>query len=177
MEARSSAPLPAVAGLMAARVGQRLARHELEASESLKPSAIDTVVAYRVPSLIGAVLVAPLESDVAIRLRDLLEQRLGAFAWENSPDVVLPLRKYGFLHASIAAPPDTSRDRVMWLELAGTVQVVGGVAAGDRDWSDVRPMSASDRLDVPLEGPIEVRIDVATYSDQRFLGVGVPFYA
>jgi hypothetical protein len=165
------------AGALAGRTGRPYGRARLAESEFLEPDTVGTTRAYPVPALIGAVLAAPTEADLPTALEALLRERVTTFDWRVELTIDGPLRKYGFLHTSIRAPSDGRHDDQMWLELAGYVVVLGGASVAAGQWLDVRPPSAAERLDTALAGPIEISITVATFSNTRYLGVGVPLYS
>jgi hypothetical protein len=169
---------PPVGGAMARRTGRPYTRSELALSEYLAPRELDGVRAFPVPSLVGAQLAAETEAELPAALEALLGRRLCVADWHVAPGIEGPLRKYGLLHTSIAAPPDERRHEAMWLEITGDLVVLGGQPLGDgSDWWEVRQWDATTRLDTALAGPIEIRISSATYSNHLHTGVGVPFYS
>jgi hypothetical protein len=168
---------PPVGGAMARSAGRPYSRARLADSESIEPDAVDGIRAYPVPALVGVILAAPTEAELPGALEALLRLRVCAFDWRVEPRISGPIRKYGLLHTSLDAPIDERRGEPMWLELAGDVVTVGGVPVDGRAWMDVRSMPPSALLGAALPGPIEIRIAVATYSNTRYPGVGVPFYS
>jgi hypothetical protein len=168
-----------VGGLLAERTGRPYSRAQLAESEYVRREEIDATRAYPVPALLGFVVAVPTEADLPAALETALRERVCAFDWRVESRIVDALRKYAIFHTSIDAPVDERRGEPMWLELAGDLLMFDGEPIGDRRWFDIRPMGAraDDELATALPGPIEVRINVATYSNNRHPGVGVPFYS
>lgn len=162
-------------GRLCGQAGAPHDRAALEASEFLLPEQVDSIKAYSVPGLVGVSIVAPDEDDLYGAIESMLLERVCDFGWHVQPRIEAPLRRYGLLHTSLAAPPDDGMGP-MWLELAGTVLALGGVQVAPRSWFEIYPFDLHGPYDEPLPGPIEVRIDVATYANDRYPGVGVPPY-
>jgi hypothetical protein len=176
-----------VTGLMADRIGAQYSTAQLLAAEEYpeyltdaQREAVTTTRAFPVTSLVGARLEADDEGDVAGQLEALLRYRCPGFDWQIERDLHGPLRKYGILHTSIAAPPDETTSQPMMVELSGSVIQLAQHDLDDENgttWIDLRLWGkSSDERDVPISEPMTLRIDAATYANVPFPGIGVPFY-
>ena len=136
------------------------------------------VRAWPVPRLLGAPVAASDEAGLARVLETLLWDRLPGIDW-RVPEISLgPLRKYGMLHTSVAAPVDETTGQPMALEIYGDVILLDGRSTSGQWWT-VRGLGIAEfftTLDRPLAGTLDIRIDVATYANVCFPGFGVPFY-
>jgi hypothetical protein len=167
--------------------------------ESLARSPLQYVRAWRVPRLIGMIIECEREEDVAASLVGTLATAMPGTDWQlvvttssvhrgdstlilRVGDVTGPLRRYGILHALVDAPPDATTGQPMVLELSGVVTQAGHfhwdpfTSSWHERLSGVALPPHVDRSEVPLEGPLKIRIDGATYSNTTHLGVDVPFY-
>jgi hypothetical protein len=143
----------------------------------------DRVVAYPVPALQGELLTFEGHAAVERGIRELLESKTPGIDWWVPAHWEAPLLKYQFIHGSLAAPPHPVTGQAMSLEVYGRVIRTGGVTLDSPDgkaWQEAWRVHyhGAGPEDGPLDlaGDTSVRIEVATYANLRFPGVGVPFY-
>ena len=174
-----------VSGLMAPFLGDQYSIEQLsetdnfECASNEERDAIAAIRAFPVTSLIGAQLHANNESDLATELGALLRRCCPGIEWQLDRDLSGPLRKYGLLHTSLVAPPDDTTGQTMALEVfANTIQL------GTHDFTDpnapswilLRYESGVPDWDRPIDEPLTLRINAATYANVSYPGIGVGFY-
>jgi hypothetical protein len=147
-------------GAMAPFLGNRfsMTRLDNEFVEDDERDFLALIRAYPVVSLIGALLSANDELDLRDSLEALLGQHCAGLGWHVRRDVSGPLRKYGILHTSVAAPADETTGQPMALEVfARPAQI--GVAS----WVALRrERYQDDYTDAPVDEPIELQMRAAT---------------
>ncbi len=167
---------------MAPYLGPTLTAREIARSASnlsgVTRSALMWIRAWRVPRLYGRSIECATEQLVGPSLEALLAAALPGMHWQwRIDEVAPPLRKYGILHALLSAPIDETTGAPMALEVCGEVVRAGTYQLGrDMSFFAGRYASTQDPHDMPLSGPIEIRIHGAAYSNVAWLGVDVPFY-
>lgn len=177
-----------VSGLMARFLGDQYSIEQLSDTEDFEyyskeeQDAIAAIRAFPIKSLIGAELHANGESDLAIQLGALLRQCCPGVEWQVDRDLSGPLRKYGLLHTSLAAPSDDTTGQTMALEVfANTIQLGDHdfAAPGAETWMGLQIERYPGRLEyaeAPIDEPLTLRIKAATYANVSYPGVGVGFY-
>jgi hypothetical protein len=156
-----------VVGLLAKVLGPRL-------------EVAPLIRAYQVLPLIGATFSCDRDSELANAIEALLAERCPGFDWrlEREARLSAPLRKYGIIHTSIAAPPDETTGQPMALELLAEVVRVGRDATGPgARWIDGwRSRHGDDYGRVEVAEPFELAIRAATYANVCYPGIDVPLY-
>jgi hypothetical protein len=174
-----------VTGLMARFLGDQYSIEQLSETDDFEHSskeerdAIASIRAFPVKSLIGAQLHASNESDLATQLGALLRHCCPGVEWQLDHDLGGPLRKCGFLHTSLAAPPDDTTGQTMALEVFGDTIQLGTHDFTDPNapsWILLRYESGVSDWDTPIDEPLTLRIKAATYANVSHPGVGVGFY-
>lgn len=139
------------------------------------PTDIGRLTAWPVPALKGARVLVESVDGIAVAVRQLLADALPGIDWWVFEDWAGPFKKYGYLHGCLPAPPNLFTGEPTSLELCGEVE--GEFAPGTEAWRD--RLSLAGRTDYSVMAtdlPAVVRVDVATYSNMRYPGVGVPEY-
>ena len=140
-------------------------------------AAAERLTAWSVPALQGATLDVQGVDAIADAVRDVLAKTLPGLDWWVPQHWSGPFEKYGILHGSIPAPPNPATGEAMAIELYGLAEDV--LEPGTRPWFDqleqrLRRGDVDDVVAVAM--PTRVRINVATYSNLMYPGIGVPFY-
>jgi hypothetical protein len=165
------------AGRMVPFLGSMLDRDGLESETFLDwPMVVPLVRAWPIDSLSGAVFSAGAEHDVGNALAALLAERCPGTTWDPPVRFWGPLRKYGFLHVTLAAPVDEATDQPMEMEVLADATRIGEFA-DPQEWLRSRRSTLPEYgMSTPADGPIEFAIRAATYSNISHPGVGVGFY-
>jgi hypothetical protein len=145
----------------------------------LGPEALARVRAWPVLPLQGAEFRVARSADIAPRLRALLAATLPGVDFWLSEEWGGPFEKYGILHGSFVAPPDSVTGEAMAIEIYGTADP--GTCHGSDEWAEAMKTWAKrggrdDDRPLGVRLPTTVCIAVATYSNVRFPGIGVPLY-
>ena len=158
-------------GPMAPFLGRRLSVEEIASAASIEvrdPNELaeirkcaELVRASEVKPLLGVVYEVAGVDDFSPALNRTLSQHLPGITWDGSPRLG-PLQKYHILHTSMAAPVDEATGDTMALELFGHLV---------KDKENVGLMYGQ----LPA-GAFAIHLEVATYANVRYPGVGVPFY-
>lgn len=192
-------------GPLAPKVGPRIEAQEIlqgDELEELDLPAAERVRAWRLPSLVGQIIVVPSIDEMAGAIRAWLRENLGDLPFAVRDQGYGGPGKYLHMHASVLAPPDG--DEPMAIELYGQIVAFGdmdidSLAAGrlilahqqrmfalstrrsSADGEAARDNEATASLDNWVAGrelpvPLYISIRSATYANVLFCGVGVPFY-
>jgi hypothetical protein len=162
-----------VTGAMAPFLGDRFSMQQLEREyfDDDEYERLSLVRAYPVTSLVGVPLNANGELNLPDAVEALLRQHCPGIDWQVEHDLSGPLRKYGVLHTTVAAPPDETTGQPMALE------VFARPAMGVASWAERRSERYQDAYPgVPIDEPIELQMRAATYANIRHSGVDVDFY-
>lgn len=134
--------------------------------------------AWRVPALEGSELEIGSVSGIEAAVRALLATRLPGLDWWVPEHWEGPFEKYGILHNALPAPPDQETGQAMAIEIFGAARDV--LLPGSPEWIDRRlaRLEANSLDDEPMAVrlPCLVRIEVATYANVLYPGIGVPAY-
>lgn len=167
-------------GLPSEWLGARLSLHGQVDEERYAPHetpALARVAAYPVLPLVGQTFEVNSVSEIAPALRTLLGRVLPGVDWWVPEHWDGPFLKYGFMHNHLPAPPNDVNGEAMAIELFG--QAERCVVVGSQEWVDVRA-AASLGVEQPsaavVQFPTRVKVQVATYANVCYPGVGVPFY-
>lgn len=162
-----------VTGAMAPFLGDRFSMTQLdnEYADDDERELFALIRAYPVTSLVGVSLSAKDELNLPDALEALLGQNCPDIGWQVERDLSGPLRKYGILHTSVAAPADETTGQPMALE------VFAKPAMGVASWAQRRTERDQDAYTpVPVE-PIELKMRAATYANISYSGVDVDLYS
>lgn len=179
----SEATLPL--GAMQPFLGQQLSVDELTNSDNLCDEPLELlhrVRAFPVIPLVGAVFQIAHESHLSSTLFGLLRERLPGIEWEQNEISLAVLHKYLMWHTSIPAPPDAATGQPMAIELCGDLIRFNDISLNSpegRKWQDAwleKYLPSEDKSQLVLSGNLELNINVATYSNLLYPGVGVPLY-
>jgi len=142
-------------------------------------STLPQVNAWPLLPLIGASFEVDSVAGIAAAIRGLLAARLPGPDWWVPEHWDGPFCKYGMLHESLPAPPNTATGEPMALEVFGMAERV--ISPGSDEWAQLA-MARMLRGDadpaelMAVRLPTRVVIEVATYANVRYPGVGVPLY-
>ena len=162
-----------VTGAMAPFLGDRFSVTQLdnEYADDDERELFALIRAYPVTSLVGVSLSANDELNLPDALEALLGQHCPDIGWQVERDLSGPLRKYGILHTSVAAPADETTGQPMALE------VFARPAMGVASWAQRRTERDQDSYThVPVDEPIELKMRAATYANICYSGVDVDLY-
>lgn len=159
-------------------VGARIRREldaDLHSADDLK--AAERLTAWPVLPLQGATIEVQSVEGIAEAVSDLLARTLPNIDWWVPQHWSGPFERYGILHDSLPAPPNPATGEAMALELYGRAENV--LEPGTGPWRDkfeqrLRHGDKGEMMVVIL--PTRVHIHVATYSNLKFPGFGVPLY-
>jgi hypothetical protein len=163
-----------VTGAMAPFLGDRFSIPQLDDgyAAAAERERLALVRAYPVTSLVGVPLNANGELNLPDAVEALLRQHCPGVDWHVEHDLSGPLRKYGLLHTSVAAPPDDTTGQPMALEVFARPAKIGAAS-----WGQLRRERYQDAYpDVPVDEPIELQMRAATYANIRYSGVDVDLY-
>lgn len=172
-------------GAMQPFLGRQLSVDELTNSETLCDEPLQLlhrVRAFPVLPLVGVLFQISDESQFSSTLFGLLRERLPGIEWEQKEISLAALHKYLIWHTSIAAPPDPATGQPMAIELYGDLIRFNDIILNSPDgmqWRDAwreKYLCCQDESQLVLAGNLELNINVATYSNLLYPGVGVPFY-
>ena len=144
--------------------------------DDYEKAALPRVRAFPVPALHDVLLETASEDAIPSALESQLSALLPGVLWIVPRDLSGALRKYGLLHTSVAAPPDTTTGQPMAVEIAGNLETVAGEPVSDFIHWRLSRQERREDWDTPLPGPLRVRLTVATYANVRYPGIGVGFY-
>jgi hypothetical protein len=133
------------------------------------------VAAYPLLPLQGATFDVTCVEDIAPCMRRLMAGCLPGFDWWIPEHWDGPFLRYGILHSSLPAPPNLATGEAMAIEVYGTADTA--MEIGSEEW--VAAWNAASATGAEVLGvrfPTRVVVHVATYSNVRYPGVGVPFY-
>jgi hypothetical protein len=137
--------------------------------------ASSRVAAYPLLPLQGITFDVTSAEDIAPCMRSLMAACLPGLDWWIPEHWDGPFLKYGILHNSLPAPPNLATGEAMAIEVYGTANTAMDVGSDEwvAAWNAARA-SGSEVLGARF--PTRVVVHVATYSNVRYPGVGVPFY-
>ena len=173
-------------GLMASYLGRRYEVQEFHNSEQydLKElPLLSRIRAFNVSHLIGQRFSASNDVELIKVFPNFLNAQFHGFKLHWHDDGYFPLarlRKYFFLHESVAAPLDRSTGQPMSLEIFGRV-----IRFGDADLTDPQKQQEFDLWSMnnvkdgerpALDQELVLEIETAIYSNLRHSGAGVPLY-
>lgn len=161
--ARTGIRLQRPQGPMQPFVGSRHSVVELFNSDIHDDDAADLlerVAAWPVLPLVGAEFEVHATAGIARAIGAVLGERLPGLDWWVPEHWAGPFDKYGFIHKSLPAPPNPATGEPMALELFGRAQCLPPFEPGGS----------------PVKFPVRVVVEVATYSNVKHPGVGVPMY-
>jgi hypothetical protein len=163
-----------VTGAMAPFLGDRFSVTQLdnEFADDDERELFALIRAYPVTSLVGVPLSANGELELPDALQALLRQHCPGIDWLVERDLSGPLRKYGLLHTSVAAPPDETTGQPMALEVFARPTRTSAAS-----WAQLRRERYQDAYPhIPVDEPIEVQMRATTYANIPYPGVDVDFY-
>jgi len=140
------------------------------------------VAAWPVLPLQNAVFEVDSVTGVATALRLLLSERLPGMDWWVPKHWEGPLRKYGILHNSLPAPPNPATGEAMAIEIFGTAE--RAIHPGSDEGAELnmayiawyRSGARDEDQPIAVRFPTRVVIEVATYANVQYPGIGVPLY-
>ncbi len=179
MRARLRSPKGPLAQFLSARLGTD-DLEDIDGHEEADLPALRRVAAYTVTPLIGAEFEVTSTQEIADAVRALLARTLPGFDWWVPEQWGPLIRKYGFIHKSLPAPPNEATGEPMALELFG--KALNAVEWGSPSWSAAQKrwrLSGEQPQDEPsaVLFPARIQISVVTYSNVRYPGYRVPFCA
>jgi hypothetical protein len=174
-----------VGGPMAPLLGLRFSREQIEQGDMMGEFEEDRwlaafVRAWPVTPLVGGTFCCERDSLLQESLQAVLDNRCPGVGLEMGAERELhgPLRKCGFVHTSVSAPPDEETGQPMAVEVFATVTRLGGrpLNPGIGWIDDWRSRQGEDYLNVEVVASMEFELEVATYANVSNPSVGVPFY-
>jgi hypothetical protein len=143
----------------------------------------NVVRAYHVKALIGEVISVKDDRKLNEAILKCLQNRMPDIDWPDLQISLAILRKYMFIHHCFKAPCDEALRQQMCIELLAYVIKFGKNIVDEKKRQRLRVSRFVSRsvdetvyLNTPIVDYMEVKIEIATYSNISYPGYGIPCY-